>query len=378
MIARILETKITERLKLSHKAVLLIGPRQTGKTTLLRKLLQNYEAYLFLDGDEPMVRQQLEHAGIELLRRIIGHHRVVFVDEAQRIPNIGLTLKIITDQMPDVQLFVSGSSALELANGMSEPLTGRKWEFHLYPISWAELEQNVGYLTALNQVESRLLYGMYPEVIAAVGYEEHVLKELTSSYLYKDVLSVAGIRRPEIMEKLLKALALQLGQEVSFNELASLVGADKNTVNTYLDLLEKTFVVYKLPPFSRNVRNEISTSRKFYFYDNGIRNALIGNFHPIALRPDKGALWENFLLTERLKYLQYNGIQASRHFWRTKAQQEIDYIEEHNDQLTAYEFKYSPKKNARLPLTFQRAYPKAPFRVISMDNFTDFVNPQNI
>lgn len=268
---------------------------------------------------------------------------------------------------------VSGSSALELSNQINEPLTGRKWEYQLFPISWEELSQHVGYLQSLQQLETRLLFGMYPEVVTKIGDERPILKQLSSSYLYKDLLSFAGIRKPELLEKLLQALAFQVGNEVSYHELGRLLGADKKTVSNYLDLLEKAFVIFRLPAFSRNLRNEISRGRKIYFYDNGIRNALIANFAPLGLREDVGALWENFLITERWKMLHYREAFVNRFFWRTTAQQEVDYLEERDGRLYAYEFKWNPNKKGRFPKNFKATYPKALTKTITPDNFHSFL-----
>lgn len=356
------------------KAIILLGPRQVGKTTLINHILSNQTSHLFLNGDDPVVRQELSEANTEKLKQIIGTNTTVFIDEAQRIPNIGITLKIITDQLSNIQLFVSGSSAFELNHEVQEPLTGRKWEFNLYPISWKEFQSHVGFIQAKQELERRLIFGMYPEVINQKEDEKETLRQLTSSYLYKDVLSIAGIRKPEVIEKLLKALAFQVGNEVSYNELAGLIQVDKNTINTYLDILEKTFVIFRLQPFSRNLRNEISTTRKIYFYDNGLRNSLISNFSSLEFRQDKGALWENFLISERMKQNQYQSRHTSRYFWRTKQQQEIDYIEESDGKIQAFEFKSAIGKNPKPPRSFVNAYPEASFEVINMGNFQDFVN----
>jgi len=360
----------------SGKAILLIGPRQTGKTTLLRMMLEDFKPYLFLDGDNPQVRKELTNVNTEKLKQIIGNHKTVFIDEAQRIGNIGLTLKLITDQISHVKLFVSGSSAFELNEKINEPLTGRKWEYHLFPISWKELNDHIGYLDSKQQLEQRLVFGMYPDVIIHPGDEINILQQLTSSYLYKDILSLAGLRKPEIVEKLLKALAFQVGSQVSYNELSNHIKADKNTVSTYLDILEKAFVVFRLQPFSRNLRNEISTSRKIYFYDNGVRNSLIGNFSPIEFRQDKGALWENFLMAERKKQNHYTERYCLTYFWRTRQKQEIDYIEEADGKISAFEFKFNPSKKVKLSKTFANAYPDASFEVIDSENFTSFVMPE--
>ncbi|TLP79245.1 ATP-binding protein [Maribacter sp. ACAM166] len=370
MVKRILEGKITSKLD-KGKAIIVIGPRQVGKTTLINSILKN-RPHLFLDGDDSTVRNLLTNPNTEQLKSIIGDHTTVFIDEAQRIENIGLTLKIITDQFKKVQLFVSGSSAFELNNQTSEPLTGRKWEYKLYPISWKELEGAIGYVKSEQQLELRIRYGMYPDVINNPGDEIEVLKQLTNSYLYKDILAFSGIRKPQVLEKILRALALQLGNEVSYNELAQLVGVDKNTVANYIDLLEKGYVIFRLTSFSRNLRNEIKTNQKIYFYDTGVRNAIIANFNALDSRSDIGGLWENFLITERLKKQAYEGSLANSYFWRTKQQQEIDYVEEESGKITGFEFKWSPKANVKFPESFMESY-DASIEVIHRNNFREFV-----
>lgn len=370
MIGRILEQKIVQKLN-KGKAIILIGPRQTGKTTLINSVLKNKD-HLFLDGDDSTVRSLLIDPNTEELKSIVGNNTIVFIDEAQRIENIGLTLKIITDQFKHVQVLVSGSSAFELNNQTSEPLTGRKWEYKLYPISWQELENDIGYVKSEQQLQLRILYGMYPDVINNIGDEVEVLKELTNSYLYKDILAFSGIRKPQVLEKLLRALALQIGSEVSYNELAQLVGVDKNTISNYIDILEKGYVVFRLASFSRNLRNEIKTNQKIYFYDTGVRNAIIGNFNALDSRSDKGGLWENFLISERIKKISYDNALANSYFWRTKQQQEIDYVEEVSGNLTGYEFKWNPKAKAKLPKSFMEAY-SSKIEVIHRDNFREFV-----
>jgi predicted AAA+ superfamily ATPase len=353
------------------KAIVLIGPRQVGKTTLINALLAD-KTYLFLDGDDHSVSELLSNANTEQLRSIIGNYKYIFIDEAQRIPNIGLKLKIIVDQIRDVQVIVSGSSAFDINNITQEPLTGRKFEYQLFPVSWNEFEQNVGYVKAHQQLELRMLYGMYPDVINNFSNEYEILKNLVSSYLYKDILALAGIRKSDVLEKILQALALQIGSEVSYNEIAQLVGVDKNTVNTYIDLLEKSFVVFRLNSFSKNIRNEIKANKKIYFYDTGVRNMVIGNFNALALRQDKGALWENFMMAERMKFLAYSQSLAKPFFWRTTTQQEVDYIETNADTVSAFEFKWASTKKAKLPKSFIEAYNPS-FRVVNQENFRDFL-----
>lgn len=357
------------------KVLLVLGPRQVGKTTLLEKLCSQEGEYLFLNGDDITTQKTLENIGEVGLKQLIGDYKTIFIDEAQRIQNIGLFLKIIHDRLKHVRVVVSGSSALELSSTINEPLTGRKWECQLFPISWAELSAHFGYLNSKQQFEIRLIYGMYPDVINNLGAEEGVLKQLASSYLYKDLLNYNGIRKPEVLSKLLIALALQLGSEVSYNELAQLLRIDRATVEQYIGLLEQAFVVFRLNPFSRNIRNELSSTRKIYFYDNGIRNALIGNFNPPMLRNDIGALWENFLISERIKTNQYNGSNAKGYFWRTHAQQEIDYLEEYGGEMYAYEFKWNPKAKTKFPSSFVETYAPVEKKIISTQNFEEFLIP---
>ena len=354
-----------------NKAIILLGPRQVGKTTLILEILKDQE-YLFLNGDDSSTRELLLNVSTSKLKSLIGKYKFIFIDEAQRISEIGLTLKLITDQFKNVQLLVSGSSALEINNSMQESLTGRKFEYIMYPISWEEFENNAGYLEAIQQLQERLIFGMYPDVINNRPDAAEVLKELTNSYLYKDVLSLMGIRKPELLDKLLKALALQLGNEVSYNELANLLEIDKTTVAKYIDLLEKSFIIFRLNSFSRNQRNEIKNNRKIYFYDNGIRNVIINNLNSFELRTDKGALWENFLISERIKGQAYHKLYANNYFWRTIQKQEIDFIEESNGRLKAYEFKWRNSSKRSIPKSFTENY-KAEGKVIDKDNFRDFI-----
>ena len=370
MISRYLASNLKDKLH-KGKVIVLIGPRQVGKTTLINSLLAK-TSYLFLDGDDNTVVETLSNANTEILKSIICSYKYVFIDEVQRIPNIGLKLKIIVDQIKDVQVIVSGSSALDINNLTQEPLTGRKFEYQLFSISWNEFENNVGYIKAQQQLELRMLYGMYPDVINNFGNEYEILKNLVSSYLYKDILALTGIRKSDVLEKILQALAMQIGNEVSYNEISQLVGVDKNTVNNYIDLLEKSFVIFKLNSFSKNLRNEIKANKKIYFYDNGVRNMIIGNFNSLEFRQDKGALWENFMISERMKVLSYSQSLARPYFWRTTQQQEIDYIEIEVDSVKAFEFKWSSTKKVKLPKSFQEAYQPS-FLVVSKDNFREFL-----
>ena len=374
MINRIIIQRIKEVL-FKGKTIMLFGPRQSGKTTLLEMLAGDIrEKVLLLDCDEPDIRKELTDVTSTQLMHRFGDARVVMIDEAQRIKNIGITLKLIHDKIKGVQLIVTGSSSLELTGETSEPLTGRKYEFLLLPLSTAEMIGHTDETTEKRLLEQRLLYGLYPGVVNEPGNERKILTNLIGSYLYKDIFTFQDIRKPEIIESLLEALALQAGNEVSYHELAITLGIDQLTVRRYIDLLEKAFVVFRLRSFSRNVRNEIRKSRKIYFYDNGVRNALISNFSQINLRTDKGSLWENFLVSERLKLLNNLQIDAKRYFWRTAQQQEVDYIEERDGQLSAYEFKWTEKKMNKLPSTFLKAYPDALTSFVNSSNYLDFVN----
>jgi predicted AAA+ superfamily ATPase len=355
----------------SGKAIIVIGPRQVGKTTLIESIL-NHKDYLLLNGDDPKTRTLLSEPNTEQIRAILGNFKTVFIDEAQRMEGIGLTMKIITDRFKDVELLASGSSSFDLTNRINEPLTGRKWEYQLFPISFEEYENHHGFLYAEQQLENRLLYGLYPDVLNNNGDEINVLRNLVNSYLYKDILSYSDIRKPEILDKLVQALALQVGSEVNNSELAQMVNVDKNTISNYIDILQKGYVIFKLGSFSRNVRNEIKTSKKIYFHDNGIRNMVIGNFDPINLRADKGALWENFLISERLKQIGYKQSLARSYFWRTSQQQEVDYVEDNGGVITGFEFKWMKKKKSRLPKTFTEAY-NAESKVIDRENFREFI-----
>ena len=370
MIKRALFQKLNEKFN-KGKAIVLLGPRQVGKTTLINTCLEGQD-FLFLNGDDPEIRNLLENTGVSKLRLIIGKNTLIFIDEAQRIKDIGLIAKMIIDQFKEVQLIVSGSSALEINQSTQEPLTGRKFEYQLFPISWEEFENHVGYLEANTQQEERLIYGMYPDVLNNRSDAGEILKQLTTSYLYKDVLSITGIKKPELLDKLLKALALQIGSEVSYNELANLLQIDKTTVSKYIDLLEKAYIVFRLNSYCSNQRNEIKNNRKIYFYDNGIRNMIINNLNPLELRTDKGALWENFLISERIKLQQYNQLYTNNYFWRTVQKQEIDFVEETNGQVTAYEFKWNSKGKAKIPAVFLNQY-NAIGKIIDKENFREFV-----
>ena len=373
IIKRCLQEDIAGRL-FKGKVIIVLGARQVGKTTLVENILSDQDVPVIeLNGDEADVRELLADTTSTRLRAIVGRKKIVFVDEAQRISNIGITLKLFADKLKDIQVIATGSSSFELTAKINEPLTGRKYQFQLFAPSYLEMVEHHGLLTENRLLEHRLIFGYYPEIITHPGEERELLKLLSDSFLYKDLLLLEDVTKPILFEKLLKALALQLGSEVSFNELSRLTGANHQTVEKYITLLEKAFVIFRLPAFSRNVRNEIRKGKKFYFYDNGIRNAIINNFQLPSQRTDMGPLWENFLISERIKALCHNSLNVDRYFWRTTQQQEIDYIEESPQSLTAWEFKWNLKAKARIPKTFTRAYPKAECSVVTPDNYMGFI-----
>jgi len=356
------------------KLIVIYGARQVGKTTLLKEIANKYSnERIFLNCDEPDIRELLTNVTSTKLKNLVGQKKLILIDEAQRVKNIGITLKLLADELKDKQVIATGSSAFELSNEINETLTGRKYEYNLYPFSIRELSNEFGWLETNRLLEDRIIYGMYPEVVLNPDEKKNLLKEITRSYLFKDILSYEGIRKPEVLEKLLVALAAQIGSEVSYNELAGTVGVDKDTINKYLDILEKAFVVFRLHPFSRNIRTEITKMRKIYFYDTGIRNALISNFNSLASRNDKGALWENFLIVEKLKMNSALNIDAKTYFWRTTQQQEIDYIEEVDGELNDFEFSWNINKKKKIPLTFSNAYEIKTSAIINTENYGSFL-----
>ena len=373
MITRHIKEAITTRF-FKGKAILIFGARQCGKSTLIEDILHEQDKeWLYMNGDDADVREILTNTTATRLKALAGNKKIVFIDEAQRIDNIGLTLKLFTDQIKDIQVIATGSSAFELSSKVNEPLTGRKYEFMLYPLSFSEMVTHHGLLQEKRLIEHRMIYGYYPEIVTKQGDEKELLKLLASSYLYKDLLMLEQVKKPLILEKLIKALALQVGSEISYQEIAQTIGSDGKTVDKYIDLLEKAFVVFRLPAFSKNVRNEIKKGKKVYFYDCGIRNAVIGNFNRIESRTDTGALWENFVLSERLKFLRYHNMDATQYFWRTTQQQEIDLIEEEQGSYSIFECKWGKNAKARFPQTFTDNYPVTEAHIISPTNIEDFL-----
>ena len=371
MIIRSLQQTIEKRL-FKGKAILIFGPRQSGKSTLVEAILKDKD-HLYLNGDDADVRDLLTNTTSAKLKSVVGNKKILFIDEAQRIHNIGLTLKLFTDQIKDVQIIATGSSAFELSSQVNEPLTGRKYEYMLYPLSFEELVLQNGLISEKRLLEHRMIFGYYPEIVTKQGEEVELLRLLAGSYLYKDLLMLEQVKKPAILEKLLKALALQVGSEISYNEISQTIGSDPKTVDKYIDLLEKTYVVFRLPALSRNVRNEIKKGKKVYFYDCGIRNAIINNFKPISSRTDTGALWENYLMAERIKTLRYHNVDVDQYFWRTTQQQEIDLIEDDGEALSAYEFKWGTKSRVKFPQTFMENYKISKTLIITPENVEDFL-----
>ena len=371
---RYLETR-TEAVLKKGKVFVLYGPRRVGKTELIRKLIAGVEGKVFTGtGDNQEVRELLSAQKLSQLQSAFGSYQLVFIDEAQRIPEIGFGLKLLIDHFPEMIILVTGSSSFDLSNKIGEPLTGRNTLRTLFPVSVLELNEQFGGMYVLQKLEELLVYGAYPEVLNASSLDDkkEYLMSIRDSYLLKDVLELENVKNPSKLNDLLKLLAFQIGQEVSLNELSNNLGIAKQSVERYLDLLEKTFVIKKVGGFSRNLRKEIVKTARYYFWDNGIRNALINNFNPISQRDDMGMLWENFLFMERLKTKSYSRIFSNDYFWRTYDRQEIDLVEERDGKLYAFEFKWKPK-NVKAPKAWQDAYPDAEYQVVSKENFLEFL-----
>lgn len=370
LIKRHLQDPIEDRC-FQRKAILLYGPRRSGKTTLCKGLLEKYAGAKYFLCDNPDVKEGLSNKTATQLRHFIGETPLVILDEAQNIPNIGISLKLLVDTYPQLQIIATGSSSFELANHAVEPLTGRKYEFELFPFSYEEIEENQGVLKTKRNLERMMIYGMYPDIyLHPEGQAQELIEEIKSSYLFKDILAYQTIRNSEALTKLLQMLALQISQEVSYSELSKKIGIDIKTIQHYVDLLEKIFVIKRLPALSRNARNEVTKSRKFYFYDLGIRNALIRNFNPLDIRQDTGALWENFCVMEKIKSLSNQRQFANFYFWRTWQQQEVDFIVEKDGKMQAFEFKWS-KRKISTPKAFLKLYPGSQWTMIHRNNLDE-------
>ncbi|HNE04603.1 MAG TPA: ATP-binding protein [Anaerolineales bacterium] len=362
---------------LRGKVLVLYGPRQAGKTTLAKDLMANTSLRSkFVNADELLYREALSSQSLKTLNEVLGEAELLVIDEAQRVSEIGLNLKILIDNNPNAIILATGSASFDLANKINEPLTGRKLTFTLYPLSYSELSKTLGSLETRNQLEQWLVWGGYPVIATTsdLSLRERLLGELVGSYLYRDVLELGEIRRSEKIVDLLRLLAYQIGQEVSIAELATSLGLSRDTVERYLDLLEKVFVIFRVGGFSRNLRKEVTKNSRYYFFDNGVRNSLIQNLNPISVRNDAGQLWENFLMVERRKSNQFAERSVNAYFWRTYDQKEIDYIEEHAGQLNAYEFKWGDGEiKSTTRKLFEEAYPDAKMQVINRENFEGFV-----
>jgi predicted AAA+ superfamily ATPase len=373
MIERSIQANILDRVK-DDKSIILLGPRQCGKTTLLRSISEKLgKPFIWFNGDNPADARLLENSSVDRLKSIIGKNEVIIIDEAQDIPNIGKTVKLVVDYLSNVCPIISGSSSFEISNKLNEPLTGRKYEYNLFPLSFRELVGYSDLRTEIQQVEQKLIFGSYPEVLTNPGREKEFLSLLASSYLYKDIFKFGNIRKPSELEKIVQLLAWQIGSEVNVSEVAKSAGTTSETVERYIDILEKAYIVFRLPAFARNVRNEIKKNRKIFFYDNGIRNAVIGNYNFLSNRNDIGALWENYLVSERMKFNSYNGFYGQTYFWRTKQQQEIDYLEEFDGNFSAFEFKWNPNKKSNFPITFTKNYHPTNTEIIHRENFESFL-----
>lgn len=368
-----LESKV-----LPNKVLLLLGARRVGKTELIKKYLENIpkEDYLQLNGEDIDDANLLKQRTVKNYSRLLMNVKLLVIDEAQNIPEIGLILKLIVDSIEGIKIIATGSSVFDLSNKLGEPLVGRKNTIYLFPLAQMEFSRHENYKETTQKLEERLLFGSYPELEQYQEWKDKIsyIKEIINSYLLKDILMYEGIKQSDKVLDLLKLIAFQVGQEVSLQELARQLGISKNTVESYLDLLSKVFVIYKVPGFSRNLRKEITKSNRWYFYDNGIRNGIINNFSQLENRTDVGNLWENYLASERIKHQNYTQKSVSNYFWRTYDQQELDWLEEQNGQLNGFEFKWNERRKSKIPTAFAKAYPEATFEVINRQNYLDFIS----
>jgi uncharacterized protein len=357
------------------KAIIIHGPRQCGKTTMVKHLIDEKQLdALWLNGDDDTDRSLFDTVSQSTWRQILENRKILVIDEAQFIPRVGVATKLLVDHFPDVQPILTGSSSFQLSNLTQEPLTGRKYEYRLFPFSFGELVDARDFHGEYSRLPERLLFGSFPEIVIDPAEARRHLKLLCESYLFRDLLQYDGIRKPNLLRSLVRALALQIGSEVSTVELSSLLGVSRPTIDTYLSLLEKAYIVFSLPSLNRNRRNEIKKGRKVYFWDMGIRNAILDDFRPVESRSDSGHLWENYLVSERLKRNEYLSAPPKPHFWRSKDQFEVDYIEEYADRLIAWEFKWRADNKATLTRAFTNAYPEATTSIITPRNFQDFLS----
>lgn len=374
-VSRAIEGRLKSQIG-KNKVLLILGTRRVGKTVLVNQIVQDYgKPVTMLNGEDLDIQEMLQQRTVANYKKIVGNAKLLIVDEAQAVPEIGKILKLIIDSSPDLTIIATGSSSFDLLNKAGEPLTGRKIQFQLYPIAQMELASRESFVETRQHLEERLVFGSYPELLQLSSYreKEDYLHELVQSYLLKDILAFEGIRQADKIRKLLRLIAFQTGSEVSYNELGNQLGISKNTVENYLDLLSKVFLVYRLPAYSTNQRKEISKGSKWYFADNGIRNAIANDLRLLSFRQDTGNLWENYLLSERIKRNSYLQEHVQYFFWRNYDQQEIDLIELKQGKLHACEFKYSNNKKVKLPAAFSTAYPEASFECITKDNYLDWI-----
>ena len=376
IIDRIIKKQIIKSL-IPNKVIVLVGPRRVGKTVLIHQIIKQLdEAHLLLSGEDFRTLNLLEKRSIQNYRNLLGDIRLLIIDEAQKIPQIGSKLKLMIDHIEGLRILITGSSAFDIANYTGEPLTGRKITYNLYALCEQEFFQIENIIEKKDNLEQRLVYGNYPELIHLSGKEEKAeyLREVINSYLLKDILAFENIRNSDKIFDLLRLIAFQIGGQVSLQELGKQLSMSKNTVEKYLDLLSKVFVLHKLGGFSRNLRKEVTKNSKWYFYDNGLRNLLIANINPISLRNDIGMLWENYIISERIKFQRYNKMIVNNFFWRTYDQQEIDWVEEREGKLFGYEFKWNPRKKVKVPRAWKKEYKDAEFKIINQDNYLDWIS----
>lgn len=375
MIQRVLQQRIEKRIQ-QGKAVIILGARRVGKTVMLKEIVKGYQGRtLLLNGEDFDVQALFASQTSANYKQLLSGIDLLAIDEAQSIPDIGRKIKLIVDEIPSVAIIATGSSAFDLLNKTGEPLVGRSTHFSLYPFSLNEIASTENPLQLCQNLEKRLIYGCYPEVVLQEDHNinEEYLREVVNAYLLKDILAIDGIKNSNKMRDLLRLIAFQMGSKVSYDELANKLGISKNTVQKYLDLLSKVFVLFRLGGYARNLRKEVSKAGKWYFYDNGIRNAVIGRFQPLAIRDDVGALWENYFISERMKLNSNQGNAKSLYFWKTYDHQEIDLVEENGSELTTFEIKWTEQK-AKLPVAFAKAYPNERFFTVNKENYSDFLN----
>ncbi|MEA1986946.1 MAG: ATP-binding protein [Candidatus Marinimicrobia bacterium] len=374
ILKRAIEKSILNNLQ-SNKVVVILGARRTGKTILLKQIIEKLdEPYLLLNGEDQNSADILSIRTVKNYKNILGDKRVLIIDEAQKIENIGQILKLMIDEISGLKIIITGSSIFDISNKIGEPLVGRKWTYHLYPIFESEYNQIENRIEKIDNLRERLIFGNYPELMHIPNRErkKQYLQEIINSYLLKDILTFENLRNSSKIQNLLRLVARQIGKKVSYHELGKQLSMSKNTVERYLDLLSKVFILYRVDGFSRNLRKEISKSSKWYFYDNGIRNVLINNLNQLELRNDVGALWENYIISERIKFQQYNRMLVGNYFWQTYDQQEIDWIEDRDGKLFAYEMKWK-KVNVKIPTAWKKAYPESKFSIINKENYGDWV-----